>query len=163
VRDWLGILAPVGKPPCEHARRPIEGFACARSEVSGQRLWGWARKRFVTPAAFFRRFFVHNYCPLVFMTQSGSNLTPDKLPAIERAPLLAACGDALRSVVRATRVPLVIGVGAFAEQRAREALADAGVRIGRIPHPSPASPLANRGWAEAVERELRALRVDLAP
>ena len=145
VRDWLGI----------------DGFSCARSEVSGQRLWGWARDRFGTPAAFFRRFFVHNYCPLVFMTDSGSNLTPDKLPARERAPLLAACDDALRAVVRATRPRLVIGVGAFAEQRAREALGELDVRIGRIPHPSPASPLANRGWAAAVERELRALNVEL--
>src|SRR5262245_41408487 len=33
VRDWMRIVAPVGKPKHVHPRRPIEGFACKRSEV----------------------------------------------------------------------------------------------------------------------------------
>src|SRR5215831_613721 len=45
VRDWLGIDAKIGRPPREHPKRPVEGFACARREVSGQRLWGFARER----------------------------------------------------------------------------------------------------------------------
>src|SRR5262249_19219767 len=57
VREWLGIEAPVGKPAREHPARAITGFACTRSEVSGARLWGWARARFGTPEAFFARFF----------------------------------------------------------------------------------------------------------
>ena len=36
-----------------------------------------------------------------------------------------------------------------------------GVRIGQIPHPSPASPAANRGWTEAVDAKLATL--GLAP
>jgi single-strand selective monofunctional uracil DNA glycosylase len=36
-----------------------------------------------------------------------------------------------------------------------------GVAIGTILHPSPASPLANRGWAPAVERQLAELGVAL--
>lgn len=43
VRDWLGIDVPVGKPAKEHPKRPIEGFACRRSEVSGERLWALPR------------------------------------------------------------------------------------------------------------------------
>jgi single-strand selective monofunctional uracil DNA glycosylase len=55
----------------------------------------------------------------------------------------------------------VVGIGAFAEKRARTALADCQIRIGRILHPSPASPAANRGWAEQATRELRELGITL--
>ena len=37
VREWLGIHAEVGQPERPHPKRPIEGFACERSEVSGAR------------------------------------------------------------------------------------------------------------------------------
>jgi len=157
VRDWLGILAAVGKPRDEHPKRPVLGFECPRTEVSGTRLWGWARERFGTPQRFFERFFVANYCPLVFMEASGANRTPDKLPAAERAAVISACDDALREVVRLLRPRVVIGVGGFAERRARAALEN--IDIGTILHPSPASPLANRGWAQTVERQLTELGV----
>lgn len=161
VRDWLGIEGPVRRPANEHPARPIEGFSCRRSEVSGARLWGWARARFGTPEAFFARFFVWNYCPLVFMEPSGKNRTPDKLPAAEREPLFAACDDALRAVTAWLRPTHVIGVGAFARDRARAALAGSAASIGTILHPSPASPAANRGWTEQAEAGLRKLGVAL--
>ncbi len=156
VRDWLGVRGRVGRPPREHPKRPVLGFDCPRSEVSGRRLWGWARDRFREPAAFFRRFFVLNYCPLAFLEESGRNRTPDKLPGAEREALFEACDEALRRAVAEIAPAWVIGVGGFAEGRARAALGDAGPRIGRILHPSPASPLANRGWAERAEAELAA-------
>jgi single-strand selective monofunctional uracil DNA glycosylase len=159
VRDFLGIHGRVGRPEREHPKRPVEGFECARSEVSGARLWGWARDRFGTADQFFERFFVLNYCPLVFMEESGRNLTPDKLPAAERDPLEAACDRALRDAIEALAPSLVVGVGAFAEKRARAALVDSNLRIGCVLHPSPASPAANRGWSEAAERDLRALDI----
>lgn len=161
VRDWLGIEAPVGQPDPEHPKRPVQGFDCTRSEVSGRRLWGWARQRFGTPERFAARFFVHNYCPLVFMQQSGRNHTPDKLPTAEKEPLFAACDKALRRTVETLRPHYVIGVGAFAEERARKALAGMELQVGRILHPSPASPAANRGWAQQAERELEELGVRL--
>jgi single-strand selective monofunctional uracil DNA glycosylase len=161
VRDWLGILAPVAKPRDEHPKRPVLGFECQRAEVSGTRLWGWARERFGTPQRFFERFFVANYCPLAFVESSSANRTPDKLPAAEQQALLSACDDALRSVVQLLRPRLVIGIGGFAERRARAALHGESVAIGTILHPSPASPLANRGWAPAAERQLAALGVSL--
>ena len=157
VREWLGIEAPVGRPPREHPRRPVLGFACRRREVSGQRLWGWARERFGTPEAFFARFFVLNYCPLCFMEASGRNRTPDRLPAAERAPLFEACDAALRRAVQALGAPVVLGVGRFAAARARAALAGMGLRVGSVPHPSPASPLANRGWARHMDAALEVL------
>lgn len=186
VRDWLGIDAPVGKPGEEHPKRPVQGLACTRSEVSGRRLWGWAKQRFGTPERFFERFFVANYCPLVFMEASGRNFTPDKLRSVERAPLIEHCDEALRELIGFLRPTLVVGVGTFAERRATAALGlargDAGgtgcpraraaevggtslrtsLRVGRMLHPSPASPAANRGWAEAAERDLRSLGVDFS-
>jgi len=161
VRDWLGIEAAVGKPEPEHPKRPVEGFACTRQEVSGARLWGWARDVFATPERFFARFFIGNYCPLLFLEDSGRNLTPDKIRAGERQPLLDSCDRALRRFVERLRPQRVVGVGGFAEERARAALAGLDVAIGRILHPSPASPAANRGWADAASRQLRELGVEL--
>lgn len=161
VRDWMGIDGPVGKPPEEHPKRRILGFDSPRSEVSGTRLWGWAKERFGPPEAFFERFFVVNYCPLVFMEESCRNRVPEKLPSNEREPLFEACDRAVADCIGLLSPELVVGVGKFAEDRARRILGDDGPRIGRILHPSPASPLANRGWAERAEKELRALGVDL--
>ncbi len=170
VRDFLGIEAPVRRPRAEHPKRPIEGFECGRSEVSGRRLWGWVAARFGTAETFFQRFFVWNYCPLVFMEQSGRNRTPDKLPVEEREPLFRHCDRALLDVVRALGPRWAIGVGGFAERRLRAVLEPGGSpapelesapRIGTVLHPSPASPLANRGWAERAEQQLSDLGVPL--
>jgi single-strand selective monofunctional uracil DNA glycosylase len=161
VRDWLGVAAPVARPAAEHPKRPVLGLECQRSEVSGRRLWGWARAVFTTPEDFFDRFFVGNYCPLQFLEAGGRNLTPDKLLSAERHPLYEACDRALRSSVAILRPRLVVGVGAFAETRALAALGEKGPPIGRILHPSPASPAANRGWADQASNQLRVLGVDL--
>lgn len=150
VRDWLGIEAPVGHPPKEHPKRPVAGFACHRSEVSGRRLWGFFRAQYGTPQAFFADHFVVNYCPLVFMEESGRNLTPDKLPKGERTALHEACDEHLREVVRILRPDWAIGIGGFARQRLQETLGDLPIEIGSIPHPSPASPTANRDWEGPV-------------
>lgn len=158
VRDWMGIEAAVSKPAVENPKRPIEGFACPRSEVSGRRLWGLFAERFGSAEAFFADHFVANYCPLAFF-DNGRNLTPDKLPAAEQGPLLAACDAHLRRVAEALEPDWVIGVGAWAEQRAREALGGMPVKFGRVLHPSPASPAANRGWSEAATKQLVALGV----
>ncbi|MFO1345293.1 MAG: single-stranded DNA-binding protein [Rhodocyclaceae bacterium] len=158
VRDWMGIEATVEKPATENPKRPIEGFACTRSEVSGRRLWGLFAERFGTAEAFFTDHFVANYCPLAFFDH-GRNLTPDKLPAAETAPLEAACDAHLRALVEALQPEWLIGVGGFAEARAAAALRGYDIRIGRVLHPSPASPAANRGWAAAAEKQLLALGV----
>ena len=161
VRDWLGIEAPVGKPPREHPKRPVLGFRCPRSEVSGRRLWGWARKTFGPPERFFERFVVLNYCPLAFVEASGRNRTPEKCRGEERARLFELCDRALRESVAWLGPRYVVGIGAFAEARAREALEGLPLEIGRILHPSPQSPAANRGWEAAAERDLERLGIRL--
>lgn len=165
ARDWLRIEADVDRPAGEHPKRPIEGFACTRSEVSGRRLWGWFKERFGTPERFFARCFVLNYCPLTFLEESGRNRTPDKLPAAEREALRAVCDRALRQSLEVLRPRLLIGVGRYAEQQAERVapeLDEAGLDVatGRVLHPSPASPAANRGWAAQAERDLVALGID---
>jgi single-strand selective monofunctional uracil DNA glycosylase len=163
VRDWLGIEARVTRPEPEHPKRPIQGFDCVRGEVSGERLWGAIAEGFGRPEAFFAEHFVANYCPLVFMEESGRNRTPDKLPRAEREPLYEACDRHLRDLVRILEPEWLVGVGRFAEGRARAALsgpqAPQGPRIASILHPSPASPRANQGWAGQARRQLRSLGI----
>jgi single-strand selective monofunctional uracil DNA glycosylase len=67
----------------------------------------------------------------------------------------------LRVLVDVLEPRFVIGVGAFAEARARGALADRAITVSSILHPSPASPLANRGWAKQAEQQLSAIGLDL--
>ncbi|MFW5966839.1 MAG: uracil-DNA glycosylase family protein [Persicimonas sp.] len=165
VADWMGLQAPVGKPSDEHPKRPIGGLDCERNEVSGSRLWGWARDRYGDAPNFFERYFVHNYCPLLFLEESGRNRTPNRLKAAERRELFEPCDEALRQIVAYFEPKYVVGVGAFATRRTKAALAEldeaSAPIIGRILHPSPASPKANRGWAEQAEAELRDIGITL--
>lgn len=155
VRDWLGLSGPVGKPPLEHPKRPIEGFDCARSEVSGRRLWGFLAAEFSHADAFFKQHIILNYCPLVFMSSSGANLTPDKLAAAEREPLFAACDLFLQEALDYFQAKYLIGVGGFAAQCFQRVAGDnPDHQIVQILHPSPASPAANRDWAGAVRKQL---------
>jgi single-strand selective monofunctional uracil DNA glycosylase len=159
VRDWMQIDQPIHRPSFEHPCRPIQGFGCTRSEISGLRLWGLFAERFGRAEEFFRQHFVANYCPLAFLESSGRNRTPDKLPALETSRLYAACDRHLREVVDILQPEWLIGVGAFAEARAKAALSGRQVRIGRILHPSPASPASNRNWPLLVTTQLKALGV----
>jgi len=159
VRDWLGIHATVGKPPREHPKRPVQGFACPRSEVSGARLWGLFGNRFVTAGQFFAAHFVVNYCPLAFLSATGANVTPDKLPTRPAAELFAACDEHLRQVVATLAPEWIVGVGDFARRRAEAAAGATPVKLGQILHPSPASPAANRDWAGQATRQLEGLKV----
>jgi single-strand selective monofunctional uracil DNA glycosylase len=167
VRDWLKISAPVGRPPNEHPNYPVDGYACKRSEVSGKRLWGLFAERFENAEAFFEDHFVANYCPLLFIEETPSensqkkrgahNLTPDKLPAPVRSALFAACDAHLRALVEALAPRCVVGVGLFAAARAGEVLSKmpgTAVTVGKMLHPSPASPKSNAGWAPAAARQL---------
>lgn len=154
VRDWLDIEAPIDVPENMHPKKPVQGFACPKSEVSGRRLWGWAKNVFGSPDRFFRHFFVANYCPLLFLESSGRNRTPNNLRAKEKKPLLAACDRALRRTIDRIEPDYVIGIGTFARDRAEAALAGLKVPIGRITHPSPANPRANRGWERLIIKEM---------
>lgn len=180
VRDWMKLSGPapgssnvdhgtgsggVGKPADEHPKRPVTGLDCPRSEVSGRRFWGLMRERFKTPENFANTsgggggHFVTNYCPLVFLEAGGKNRTPDKLPAAEREPLGAACDAHLRRVIEILKPEIVVGIGKFAEAKAAAVIDDPQIKITTVLHPSPASPLANRGWAPQAAAQLVAAGV----
>ncbi|MEC7583063.1 MAG: uracil-DNA glycosylase family protein [Planctomycetota bacterium] len=164
VRSWLQLHGEVRSPQRVHPKRPVMGFACARAEVSGRRMWRWAAHRYVTPERFFRKFFIHNYCPLAFVADSGANVTPDKLPLDERSRLFPICDRLLLRTVAAIQPRWILGIGVFAEERVRRVIKAASpevqrelpddLQFGRIPHPSPASPAANRGWEPLVDQAL---------
>jgi single-strand selective monofunctional uracil DNA glycosylase len=161
VTAWMEIQTTVSQPDPSHPKRPVLGFSCTRKEVSGSRLWGWAKARFGQPDSFFSRFLVINYCPLAFMEEGGRNRTPDKLTLDERKQLFAICDRALAQTIEVYQSQWVVGIGGFAEKRIRAALDGKDITIGRITHPSPANPLANRGWVPRIESELEAMGIDL--
>lgn len=158
VRDWMGINMSVDKPSNEHPKRPIDGFDCARSEVSGRRLWGLFAERFPDANDFFADHFVANFCPLVWMGETGRNITPDKLPQSESAPVEIACRKHLAKQIELLDPEFLIGVGAFAEKQLKATVKkyfpDSDFKIGKILHPSPASPAANKGWPAVPEQQL---------
>lgn len=160
VRDWLKISASIEQPAKNHPKRPIQGFDCPRSEVSGRRLWRLFSERFGPAEKFFSGHFVVNYCPLAFLSESGSNVTPDKLAKSERIQLATVCDRHLRRVLEILQPEWLIGIGAFARVRGELAAAGTKIRVGQILHPSPASPKANRvDWTKTAAQELAALGV----
>lgn len=159
VRDWMGIHEGIQPPARQHPRRPIFGFDCQRSEISGQRLWKLFSERFGAAEIFFRDHFVVNYCPLAFLEAGGCNRTPDKLPAPQTAPLYEACDEHLRRTLEVLQPRWAIGIGGFAAKRLLGIASDLPLQIGQILHPSPASPAANRGWAALAAGQLTDLGV----
>jgi single-strand selective monofunctional uracil DNA glycosylase len=165
VRNWLGIQATIQRPPDEHPKRPVMGFNCTRSEISGQRLWGLFANRFGVAEKFFEEHLVVNYCPLAFVEASGRNRTPDKLPPGERTALFVACDEHLREIVHVLEPEWLIGIGDFAGKRARDIIASIAspasgpLRVGQILHPSPACPASNNDWAGTATAQLRDLGV----
>lgn len=161
VREWMGISGPVGKPDPEHPKRPITGFDCERSEVSGRRLWGLFAEKYPKVDDFFTEHFVANFCPLVWMKDTGANLTPDKIPADSMKPVNELCLAHLRTVIEVLEPQYLIGVGAYAEKQLALAAADtaSSATLGKILHPSPASPAANKDWAGTATRQLQELGI----
>ena len=160
VRDWLGIRTGIERPRWEHPSRPVLGFDCPRSEVSGRRLWKLFAGRFGSPEKFFAGHFVANYCPLAFLETSGRNQTPDQLPRAERDRLFAACDGHLRRILEILQPEWLVGIGGFAAARGKLVCENSKIRLGKILHPSPASPKANRhDWTKTAARELVQLGV----
>ncbi|GLJ20864.1 hypothetical protein SUGI_0380600 [Cryptomeria japonica] len=158
VRDFLKINGKVDSPSVTHPKRQIYGLDCPRREISGQRLWGWAEKQFHSAEKFLNRFWIHNYCPLLFMEASSKNRTPDKLPANERESLETCCNKALIATINLIQPRLVVGVGKYATKRIRASGAK-DIVVGEVMHPSPANPKANKEWRNIFETQLKALGV----
>ncbi len=158
VRDFLHLDEPIGKPIIEHPKRPITGMATRRSEVSGRRLWGLMADRYKTSKAMAHQLSVVNYCPLVFVDRgaTGRNVTPDKLIKVERLALEAVCDRYLIDMIEYLKPTYAVGVGKYAYEKLVGVIkAEETPHVSQILHPSPASPKANRGWAEQAEAQLK--------
>lgn len=111
---------------------------------------------------FFENCFVHNLCPLLFIHHTGKSLTPPNLPATERRTLLEMCERSLCEIVQLLGVETVVGVGKFSQERATAALKAVGmdwVKVETIMHPSPANPMANKGWEDIAAKQLQEIGV----
>jgi single-strand selective monofunctional uracil DNA glycosylase len=170
AKDFLKITpCDLNTPANAHPKRPIVGLDLERQEVSGTRLWNLMDDVYGSPETTFANLFVVNHCPLLLLGERGQNITPDNLPKALIESVLEACDHHLREVVDAMGITRIVGVGKYAEKRARLALG-AGkrglgtsgdgrqVEITTCWHPSPASPLANRNdgadWRENVRKVL---------
>lgn len=162
VTEWMGIRAEVGAPAACHPKRPVDGFACPRSEVSGRRLWGLFAEIYGTAERFFEDAYVANYCPLIWMSESGANITPAQLPASQAALVDAACQEHLCRLIEVFRPQFLIGVGGYAHKQLETAarrFSDNRMTTGVLLHPSPASPIANKCWPEKPKQQLRDLGI----
>ncbi|KAJ8724015.1 hypothetical protein PYW07_007995 [Mythimna separata] len=123
VRDWLGISGPVEKPPIEIRKRPVNGFDCNRSEVSGRRFWGLMKSLCGTPENFFKTSFVYNYLPQQWLTaEEAKNLTPEDFKKREVQELYNICDPVFHKVLELYEVEKIVAIGRFCETRAKETL-----------------------------------------
>jgi single-strand selective monofunctional uracil DNA glycosylase len=158
VRDWMKLDGNISRPKNEHPKRPVLGLASTRSEVSGKRLWGAIAQKFPDPQDFFDQGIILNYCPLLFLSESGSNLTPDKLTKKERDAVEAICDAHLAEALKAIAPDVAIGVGHYATDKLRMVSSEK-IRVVSILHPSPASPAANRDWIGSVRKSLTEVKL----
>lgn len=161
VKNFLGIKnIHVNPPENEHELYKVRGLDCPRSEVSGRRLWALFAEKFGTAEKFFAEHFVLNYCPLLFLAESGENkdrarnLTPDKLKKSEREILFEACNSCLKEIIKILKPEFVVGIGNFSYERAIDSLESLDIKISKILHPSPASPQSNKDWDKKVTLQL---------
>ncbi len=168
----------VSTPSLALASRPVLGYRCVRDEVSGRRLWEglcplWAPPEEEAQALdlipgynrsrdLLRRMlgevFVMNLCPLAFFEDGprATNVTPDKLPTAWRDRFVgdsSPCHSYFSHILDTFRPEVVLVMGDWVERTVRRWSGEA--RLVRLPHPSPANPAANRGWAAAAQRILR--------
>lgn len=156
VKGFLGLTGEINPPKktTMHEKRPVLGWATTRSEVSGKRLWTAIEKKHKKADRFFERAFVLNYCPLLFLGETGANVALDKIEKNERKNLEAICDGSLAECLAILKPRHLVGVGGYAQKRL--AVVTGRDDVVMMPHPSPASPTANRGWDAAARKALTA-------
>ncbi len=157
VKNWMKIETPIEKPQKEHPNRPVLGFDCQRSEISGKRFWGLFSQKYPNAEDFFKTNCVFNYCPLGFLDagKTAKNITPDKLNKTERLELEAICDSYLYDVLELLKPQVLIGVGKYAQAKLEAVNKKPNRLVISIIHPSPGNPQANNGWAEKTVKTLQ--------
>jgi single-strand selective monofunctional uracil DNA glycosylase len=75
----MKLSGTVNKPAYEIPSKPIKGLDCTTEEPSGKRFWGVLQQLCGEPENFFENCWVHNICPLAFLTSTGKNITPTEI------------------------------------------------------------------------------------
>ncbi|XP_047511589.1 single-strand selective monofunctional uracil DNA glycosylase [Pieris napi] len=158
VRDWLGIEGCVGKPLEENAARPVRGFDCTRTEVSGKRFWGLFKKLCGFPEVFFETSLVYNYINQQWMNSKGCNITPADFKMSQMESLYNIGDLVFANVLRLYGVETVVAIGRFCLVRAQKAISQyillKNVKVIYLPHPSP-RVVNNNDWEERAISCLR--------
>ena len=144
AKKFLKISGTIRDPIGRHPKRPIEGLDFQRQEVSGTRLWGLLKDIWKDPVTIHQNVFLVNHCPLLLLGESGRNITPANISGPTVKKLLKLCDEHLKEVVECLGITRIIGVGKYAEKRAKIAFSGTDIEITTCWHPSPASPLSNR-------------------
>ncbi len=152
VLEYLKLNKPIDSPTIEHPNRKIEGLNINRSEISGKRLWGYIKQKYPNPYEMRNNIYIANYCPLVFLSsqKTAKNITPNKLKKETRLKIDNICDQYLFETIDLLECEKLIGIGKYAMGK----LKNDKIPFSSILHPSPASPLANKGWAEQAEKQL---------
>ncbi|KAK0182484.1 hypothetical protein PV327_000623 [Microctonus hyperodae] len=160
VVNWLKLSGFIGKPQKEQNDRKITGFNCKRSEISGRRFWNFFKSICGNPENFFKYSFIRNYCPVALMDASGRNITPAELKGPEQKRLRDVCDKALVTIIKLLKVEKIIGIGRFAEQRAKNVIKISGLSTKTLwmPHPSPRST-DNKNWNDKASKVLNDLNL----
>ncbi len=158
VRDFLGITdLEVKQPDPVHPKRTVYGLNCPKPEVSGRRIWSFLSQHYSTPEKVSEDIYIVNHCPLWMFNDAGQNITPDKLTGKAANKLKLICDEHLLTVVAEMQIERVIGVGRYAQKQASKLFDE--IEVDWVPHPSPASPFANRNggldWRKSFASALR--------
>ncbi len=77
-----------------------------------------------------------------------------------RRQIEALCDAALHEIIKILACDMIVGIGKYAEEKARRAVEALSlpIRVASIMHPSPANPAANSGkWEISVDQSFKDL------
>ena len=82
VRDWLGIYAPIGKPPSSIQSDPFSVLTVPEVKSVDADCGDGQKETYGTPEAFFETFFITKFTVLwLYGRRNGRNFIPEKPPA----------------------------------------------------------------------------------
>ena len=148
VRNYLKIKnIKIMKSGPIHPKRQVYGLECRKPEISGRRIWSTIEEFYGPPEKAFSKIYVMNHFPLWMFDKEGKNITPDKLPLSKSKQIFDLCNIHLLEVIDILEAEKVIAVGNYSDKMVKKALKQkeiSNIIIEKIPHPSPANPLANK-------------------
>lgn len=139
VKNYVGISPDIHQPEIRHKKRPIIGMQYKKEEPSGLLLWNTISSLFPDARNFFSNYFVINYCPLAFFSETGENITPNKLTQEERKHIEDVCSTHFLKYTHTLNITRILAIGRYTYDKIQTI-----IQMHRlsfeciyIPHPSP--------------------------